>query len=136
MTEKAVAIGISVNAQISKDKQIALQTAIERDCKPEELDAILDKLVKSLERKTVQYDIEALEADIADHEKHLRQMLEDIERVDEKQKEAYASHPRRGEYKPSAKEIADKANIEISKKRFVDEIAVRKLKVEKLKAKF
>jgi hypothetical protein len=133
--EKTVAIGISLNVQVDGNKQLALQTAIERDTDSKEIDAILDKLFVAVDRKRAQYEYEEIEKDIELHEKQLRNMAEDLDRVDEKAKEEYANSNRRGEYKPSPQQKTARDNILLTKKRYEDEIAIRKEKLLKLKAK-
>jgi hypothetical protein len=42
--EKTPSIGISYQIQTRQSRQLVLQSFVERDCKPEELDALLDKM--------------------------------------------------------------------------------------------
>lgn len=139
MTDVAdAAIAISLNLQVDKSRQLCLQTIVERDCKSDYLDALLDKLFLAADRKVAKYDADALQEDIEMHEKQLRLIQEDIDRVDLKHKAAYeefANSNRRGEYKPTGQQEQERNNAILNKQRFEEEIRLRKEKLEKLRAK-
>jgi hypothetical protein len=49
--EKTPSIGISYQIQTRQSRQLVLQSFVERDCKPEELNALLDKMRNAGERQ-------------------------------------------------------------------------------------
>lgn len=132
------AIGISLNFQVDKNRQLVLQSSIDRDCDSGQLDELLNKLFIASDKKVAYYDFLALQEDIEIHEKQLRVIQEDIDRVDAKHKEAYELHAnssRRGDFELPAQQKQERANAMLTKQRFEDEIRLRKEKLEKLRAK-
>lgn len=130
------AIAISLNFQVDKNRQLVLQSVIERDFPHEKLDGLLDKLFSAADRKIAKYDADALVEDIEMHEKQLRVIQEDIDRVDTKHKEAYETQiGRRGDFQLTTQQKQERANAMLTKQRFEEEIKLRYEKLEKLRAK-
>lgn len=67
--EKVPSIGISFTAELPGKKALVLQSFIDRDCKPEELDGILDKVRVAADRQFSFGMIEILKLELEQQEK-------------------------------------------------------------------
>lgn len=113
-TVQVPAIGLSVSETIGQ-RSIVLQTHIAGDCKPEELDAKLDQLLKAADRQKLYYETREelfkLKANLDHHEIQLQSMTDDIVRVDAEMKQRWDDAGRKGPYKPSPSERQQRGNI-------------------------
>lgn len=108
------AIGLSVSEQIGS-RSIVLQTHVAGDCAPDELNVVLDRLLKAADRQKLFYETKEelfkLRLNLDNHELQLTQMLDDLGRVDKEQQLRWEESNRKGPYKASATERQQRGNI-------------------------
>lgn len=108
-------IGVSVNEQIGH-RSVVLQTHIASDCTTEELNALMDRLLAAADRQKLYYETKEerfkLQLNLDNHELQLETMQADIVRVEKEMKARWDDSGRKGDYKPSANERAQRLNLE------------------------
>ena len=77
----APALGFSITANIEGDRQIVVQSFVPLDAEPGDIDALLDKVMRRLDRQKAYYEVEAVAAEAAKIASTLSQFEEDLSRV-------------------------------------------------------
>lgn len=131
--EKATAAAVTMTAQISQNRSIVIQTYLARDSEVGEFHAVLDKFGAAIERQEAKAQIEEQEANLAQEEKTLRQLKEDIASVEDRSQKAWERANKKGAWKMTEAEHAQKATAMTNVKRFDEAIAKRKADIAKLK---
>lgn len=88
--EKAPAIGVSVTCNINGDRQVVLQSFIDRFAPLEAKNNLLDGMMGLINRQKAIYDLVDLEVELEKHETTLRRFVEDRAVVDENHARALA----------------------------------------------
>ena len=78
----APAIGISVQCQIGAERQIVFQCFVPMDCKEQDLNGALDKLVLAAERQEKRTRLIAVRNKLKDYTKMQERAVEDMFRID------------------------------------------------------
>jgi hypothetical protein len=119
--DKIPAIGISFQCALHGQRQIVLQTFVERDCDVATLNAILDKLRDASERQYAWGQVEQLKLELKREHATAEQQQLNIERADQRLRETWNSSNRKGELRLTQAEIQQQRqaydNAEAIKKR-------------------
>lgn len=83
-----------------RPREIALQTHVASDTSQSTLDALLDKMRRSIERQTAFYDLQIARDELANHVKNLRQLESAQLTVEEVARLRWAEQGRKGEWDP------------------------------------
>ena len=135
MADELPAIGISFKAVPANDREIVFQTHVAQDVSKEELNGLLDRLADACERQGAKVALVQLRKELEKHEKHVRQMGEDLVRIDEKARDEWEKSSRRGPYTMSKTDAAAKAQATVTKARFEEEIDKIKEQIAEFEAK-
>ena len=144
--DDTIAIGFSVQYQLDDGRNLAFSSCIDAECDPASLNAALDKLVDAAERQQARIKIPRLRKELERMETSQERAAEDMFRLDAESSLAtsqwesrHAAEGRRGTFKLSPaqqneknKRDADRANAEITFKRYAEEIAARKAELSQL----
>lgn len=129
------ALGLSINVQVDGNRQLAIQTFVSRDGPAAELNTALDKIMKAVDRQVARYMLLSLKKELAQHEKALKDQLEDTERVKAEYEQRWEDSGKRGPLKLDAKEKAAMSNIEVSKQKYQAGITDIKARIAETEAK-
>jgi len=129
--QKGTAAAITVTAQISTNRSIVIQTYMDRDAPVRDYHGIIDKLSVSIDRQEAKANLEGLEAEQALEEKTLKQMEEDFTAIPGRAEAQWIAGGRKGQYKPSPQEAAQKLQAENGIKRFRESIKKRAVEIAK-----
>lgn len=129
------ALGFSVNVQVDGNRQIAFQTFVSRDGPLGDLNAALDKITKAADRQVAKYMLVSLRKELRQREQAVKDQAEDLARVEAENHKRWDDSGRKGPYKLDAKESAALNNIEISKGKFIADIADIKARIAENEAK-
>lgn len=108
MTEPAVAVTYQIG--LSENRSLVLQSAIERDAPLRAYDGFLDKLADAAERQRAKLNLIQMRVELAQEERLIAQMGEDLERVENAGREAWEKGSRKGPYKPTDAQAAQMNN--------------------------
>jgi hypothetical protein len=131
---KGIAAQISMTAQISQNRQIVIQTYLDRDSHQSVFNAVLDKLNRSIERQEAKVRIEEEEANLEVEEKALRNLVEDFAAIEDRSRKAWERANKRGQWRLSEAEEAHKKGALTNVERYKEVIAKRKQTLAKLRA--
>ena len=132
--EKEIAAQVTMTAQTSSNRSIVMQTYLPRDAALGMYHGVLDKMSTAIDRQEAKANLEGLEAEQALEEKTLKAMEEDYLAVPARARAAWQASGRKGEYKPSPQEQAQKGQAEQGIKRFRESIEKRKGAIAKCRA--
>ena len=80
--EDVPALGVEIASALGDTRQVKMTTFVSRDAPPAELNALLDKLVAAAARQEAGARIEKLTDDIAEGERTLQNLHDDVTRLD------------------------------------------------------
>jgi hypothetical protein len=132
--EKGMAAAITVTAQISQNRSIVVQTYLDRDAPVGEFHLVLDKFGEAIERQEAKAHLIEAEDNLALEEKTRRQMLEDLGSIETRSQANWERSNKRGQWKLTDAEAAQKTTAATNVKRFDEAIAKRKGEIAKLQA--
>jgi len=120
--DKIPAIGISFQCTLYGQRQIVLQTFVERDCDVATLNAILDKLRDASERQYAWGQVEQLKLELKREYAGAEQQQLNIERTDQKHRQDWlADNRRKGDLQLTQSQLQQQQqaydNLEAFKKR-------------------
>lgn len=130
----AAALGMSFDVTIAENRRLVVQTHLPADAEGPAINAMMDKVFKALDRQTHIYTLRALRPKLASLEKTLRQINEDMGRVETRIQAEWAASSRRGELKLSPKEQAEKTNASSTRDRYKLEIELVKAEIAECEA--
>jgi hypothetical protein len=123
--ENVPAIMLSFDHQVSDGRIIRFSTGIAQAARPEELNALLDKLTAAADRQEAKYRLERLANDLKREEKLYEQGTADMLRLDEEARASYQQSGRRADWSPdklTGAQRKDRENAEVSMSRRRDMI--------------
>lgn len=132
--EKAIAVAVTLTAQVSQNRSIVMQTYIPRDAEMGEYHHALDKLSAAVDRQEAKANLESEETQLALEEKTLRQMKEDYAGIQERSEKAWVASNRRGPHKLTPQEEGQKQQAVVAMTRYKEAIEKRTREIAKLKA--
>ena len=104
---KDIALGITVQMQIGERRSIAFQTHVIRDCSEGELNGVLDKTTKALDRINSKYRIAELNTVLAQNMRQLGLTLENQSQTNERWQADWVGTGRKGPFKiTSSQQVA------------------------------
>jgi hypothetical protein len=103
--EKTPSIGISYQVALHGQRQLVLQSFIDRDCSKVDLNELLDKLRNAGERQFAWGQIDDLNLKIEQEHINAQQHQVRIEKADEQIKQEWANGNRRGDVRLSSSQI-------------------------------
>jgi hypothetical protein len=103
--DKIPSIGISLQVALHGNRQLVLQSFVERDCTPAALNAILDKLRDAGERQFAWGEVENIHMKIKQEHINASQHQIKIEKTDEAIKAEWENGNRRGEPRLTQQQI-------------------------------
>lgn len=128
------AIGFSFAVQLDDKKGITAQTHVDQEWGVEAINEVLDKIATVIERQAAKANLAEWKRKLASDEKRLKSLIEDLARLDEQHKAAWEGSGKRGPFKLSTKEEADRRNAESTRDRYAMEIEVDKERIAELEA--
>lgn len=124
----APALGVSLNIQISPNRQIVFQTHVDAAATADDLNTLLDKLLTVGDRAEAFYQIDVAEQDLERNVIALENMQARLAVVDNRMQEQSAANNNRRNPSPAAgKDQADRRQV-------VEQIEIAKKNVEKATA--
>lgn len=129
-----VAAAITVTAQVSSNRSIVLQTYLPRDATISEYHAVLDKFGAAVDRQEAKEQLEAMQVDQALEERTLKSMEEDFTALPERLQAQWEASSKRGPYKQSPAELAQRGQAEVGIRRYRESIAKRAVEIGKCEA--
>lgn len=116
-------IGISLQIPLAKDgTTLVLQSLIARDCEPQHLNALLDKIQKAGSRQQAKSELPNLKIQLANSVSQLEAGVTQLNNIDEMHRNEQAG--RRGELRLNPKQQQDRNNVQTNQKRLQDQIAL------------
>lgn len=119
--EQVPTIGISVSRELPGKQSLVLQSMIDRDCKPEVLDAVLDKIRIASDRQFAFGAVQQLKLQLEQEEKMAADHANRMAQVDANIKANWSKRGKHGDPQMSQKELQEQhqahAHAEESKKR-------------------
>ena len=103
--DKIPSIGISFQCALHGQRQLVLQSFIERDCSAEKLDGLLDKLRDACERQYAWGQVEDVKLKIKQEHINAAQQNVRIERADEQLKQEWSQSNRKGDLRLTQAQI-------------------------------
>lgn len=102
--EKAPSIGLSYTVELPGKKALVMQSFVDRDCDPKDLNVVLDKIRKASDRQFAFGAIEQLKLQLEQEEKMAADHAMRIAVVDANVKRNWAQNGRRGDPQLSSAE--------------------------------
>lgn len=133
--EVVPSIGISYKATPANDREIVFQTFVPQETSPEAINALLDKLATAANRQGDRVLLIQLKNELEKHEKHRRQMKEDVTNIARREQDQWEETGKRGPFKLSQKTVTAKAQAEGNIKRWDEEIAKLKEQIQETEAR-
>ena len=119
--DKIPSIGISFQCALHGQRQLVLQSFIDRDCSTEQLDGLLDKLRDACERQYAWGQVEQIKLDLKREHAQAAQQQVNIERADEQLKHDWNQSNRKGDLRLTQQQVQQQRqaydNLEAIKKR-------------------
>lgn len=121
IVETEPSIGISYQCELPGKRQVILQSLVPRDCKIDDLNAVLDKMRTASERQYAFEMRDVLARQLEQEQKLADGHAERIAQVDQNVKNDWERRGRKGEIRLTAKEESEQRqayqNVEESKRR-------------------
>jgi len=95
---KDIALGLSVQISIGEKRGIGVQTHVTRDCTDIELNSVLDKVMRALDRQNAKYRMHELQAHRDLRVKKIAEMMENHSQVLQKWQNEWVQNKRRGPF--------------------------------------
>ena len=95
---KDIALGLSVQISIGEKRAIAVQTHVTRDCPDTELNALLDKVTRALDRQNAKYRMHELQVQRDLRVKKIAEMMENHSQISQKWEDEWIKNKRRGPF--------------------------------------
>lgn len=137
----APAIGLSYQIDLSNGRQIVMQTHVSQDVSGKDIDKLLDRIGRAVERQRLHYENvskkEALEKLLEQQTRQYDSFNADFMRLEEEREmreRQFAQSGRKGEYKVPANEEQNRRNARITLVKGQEDIAKTKREIEELKA--
>lgn len=131
--EKATALAMTLTMPVGNGS-LVLQTFMARDDDLTEYNIVLDKMDAAIRRQAAKREIEENEANLAIEEKTFKQVKEDFLAIEDRSRTLHAASGRKGPWKLSPQEEAQKTTAITTIKRYEDAITKRKADIARLKA--
>ena len=109
---KDIALGISVQLSIGEKRGIGVQTHVTRDCPPEELNNILDKVMKALDRQNAKYRMHELQVQRDLQVKKMGEMMDNHSQTMQKWQDEWVKNKRRGPFDMSPSQQQQKVAMD------------------------
>ena len=109
---KDIALGISVQLSIGEKRGIGVQTHVTRDCPPEELNNILDKVMKALDRQNAKYRMHELQVQRDLQVKKMGEMMDNHSQTMQKWQDEWIKIKRRGPFDMSPSQQQQKVAMD------------------------
>ena len=120
--QKAIATAVTVSSQVNPNRSIVLQTYLPRDASVKDYHDLLDKLTRASDRQEAKANLPGLKVSLGQHEKTLQQLTDDYAQIETRAAAAWKASNKKGEFKLSANEAAQKGIAEQNIKRYRTEI--------------
>lgn len=130
--DKGLAAAITITAQVSQNRSIVIQTYMDRDLPALAYHQLLDKFSKAVDRQEAKLALEEQRTNLETEEKGLRNLKEDFAAIEERSRAMHAESARKGPWKLSQAEAAQKANALTNVKRYEEAIAKRRAEITRL----
>lgn len=108
--EETPVIGISLQTTIADGRTIVFQTHIVRDTPDAEIDQLLDKLYRAVDRQMAKRELELVKFEVADSEKSIKRLTENLGKLDERSRDAHYNSGRKGDWEPEKLPAQERAN--------------------------
>jgi hypothetical protein len=131
--DKGLAAAITITAQVSQNRSIVVQTYVDRDAPTVELHQLLDKFGKAVDRQEAKLNLEQEKANLETEEKNLLHLKEDFAAIETRSRAQHSESGRKGPWKLSQAEAAQRTNALTNVKRYEEAIAKRKQEIARLK---
>ena len=131
---KGMAAAVTVTAQISQNRQIVIQTYLDRDSNLATFNRLLDKFSKTIERQEAFSSLESEKANLEVEEKALRNLGEDFGAIEERSRKAWEKANKRGTWRLSDVEETHKKGALTNIERYKEVIAKRRIEIARLEA--
>ena len=131
---KDIALGISVQLSIGEKRGIGVQTHVTRDCPPEELNNILDKVMKALDRQNAKYRMHELQALRNNKVKNVAEMMENHSQTLSKWQDEWTKNKRRGPFDMTPSQQQQKVAMDNTFRQQKYEIELLETELEELKS--
>lgn len=131
---KGMAAAITITAQISQNRQIVMQTYLDRDAPIGEFHQVLDKFDKAIGRQEAKTNLEENRTNLELEERTMNQLIEDYNSIESRSAAAWKARNKHGEPKLSQAEEAQKATAKTNIQRYRDATARRKADIARLEA--
>lgn len=132
--EKGVAAAVTITATISQNRQIVVQTYLDRDAPVRDFHSCLDKLSSAIERQEAKSSLQDHKTHLETEEKGLRNLQEDYLAIEERSKKAFERGNRRGQWRFTDQEQQARSAALTNVDRFKDAITKRKAEMARLEA--
>ncbi len=129
------AIGVSYKATPANDRELVFQTHVPQDVSLEDLNKLLDTFATAANRQGDRVLLIQLKNELEKHEKHRRQMEEDVTNIARREQDQWEETGKRGPFKLSQKTATAKAQAEGNIKRWDEEIAKLKEQIQETEAR-
>lgn len=117
--EKAMACAITITTQVGSNRSVVVQTYLDRDADIGIYHSVFDKLNKVVDRQEAKLQIEGIEADLKRMRDNHNRLVTDFGAIEERAQETWEKRGKRGPFKLSDTEEAQKKqamnNIEAGK---------------------
>jgi hypothetical protein len=132
IAEKAPSIGVSLQVPFLNQRTLVMQSYVERDCEPRELNALLDKLRTAADRQKAFVDIEVTKQALEEAHKQADKQALRMQQVDENIKRIWANGGRRGDVMLTEKEKADQLTAIQNAEKIQNDIGQLSTEMERL----
>lgn len=132
--QKGMAAAVTLTASISSNRQIVLQTYLDRDANVSVFHEVLDKFSKAIERQEAKSNLEENLANLAVEELQFKNAKEDYANIEPRSQKLWEDRGKRGPWKLGNDEAMQKQTAKITIDRFGQAIDKRKAEIRKLQA--
>jgi hypothetical protein len=132
--EKGIAVAITVTSQVGTNRNIVLQTFMDRDAPIAAFHAVVDKLTTTSNRQEAILQLEEEEATLDRVKRTLDQQIADFNLVEPRAEAAWQASGKKGTFKMNPNEIAAKENCKKNIEQFRSAIKKHEEQIAKYKA--
>lgn len=132
--EKEIAAGITITAQVSQNRSIVMQTYLPRDAEVRLYHDTLDKFSRAIGRQEAKESLESELSNLAHEKKTLLQLENDFMQMPARAEMAWKASGKKGEYKPTPNENAQKDQVKTNIEVYRTAIKKREAEISRLRS--
>ena len=127
------AVGISISVNLSNNHAITMQTHVAADATNK--NDVVDELTAIADRLIARYSLEAMRKQLTLLKDQLKNLVGNLARVDAQHQNAWKATGKKGEFKLTNQQQAERNNIVETEKRFREQIAALTIEIEETERK-